>query len=172
VHESLRLTSYTPSEEEQIMVSGKPYVYYWEDIDETIVYVGKGRGRRMLEIWRGEEIMIRYLELQSIGKDFTRKICAVCEDEGAAFRLESWMIKRIGRRDLGTGPLYNRREGTSMEGVAVTLSYQPTRNSGSQAPLKRLDRVDTMVQYYRTVVVCAVALLVIILLAATQCHAP
>jgi hypothetical protein len=46
IHETVLITSYTPAQEEAIMNSGKYYVYYWKDIDETIVYIGKGCRRR------------------------------------------------------------------------------------------------------------------------------
>jgi hypothetical protein len=105
------------------MQSGQYCVYYWKD-DETIVYIGKGCGRRMLDPWRSEELMARSLDLKKMRKDFSRRICAVCDDEGAASRLESWMINRMGRRHLGTGPLCNRRSGKNIDNMAATLTRE------------------------------------------------
>jgi len=95
------------------------YVYVYRDPrpskNNQPVYVGKGTGDRDISHWsRGShnkpfQDFIAHLK--------RRELIAVCdrvfetEDEDAAFAKEVELISLYGRRDLGTGSLFNRTDG-------------------------------------------------------------
>ncbi len=93
------------------------------------IYVGRGRGRRATTYYRlgfsGQALSPRYLAPKTHNPGLDARVAAVrgagqevsiiaedCGNSlGAAKILEKALIRRYGRRHLGTGTLYNRRSG-------------------------------------------------------------
>lgn len=100
------------------------YVYVYRDPRPTKnsqpVYVGKGTGDRDLSHWsRGSHNKPLQDFLSHLRQRGLTPICQrvfETEDEEAAFAKEQELIALYGRRDLGTGTLFNRTDGG--EGVA------------------------------------------------------
>jgi hypothetical protein len=80
------------------------YVYKYLREDGTPYYVGKGSGIRAYKKWSKKEIK---------PPADTNRIIIVEQDltEDYAFNLEKKLIAEYGRKDLGTGILYNRTDG-------------------------------------------------------------
>lgn len=80
------------------------YVYKYLREDGTPYYIGKGSGNRAYKKWNKKEIKPPV--------DTTR-IVIVEENltENQAFDLEKKLIAEYGRKDLGTGILYNKTNG-------------------------------------------------------------
>lgn len=80
------------------------YVYKYLREDGTPYYVGKGSGDRAYKKWSKKDI--------KPPADTTR-IVIVEQDltEDQAFDLEKKLIAEYGRKDLGTGVLYNKTDG-------------------------------------------------------------
>jgi hypothetical protein len=80
------------------------YVYKYLREDGTPYYIGKGSGERAYKKWGKKDI--------KPPEDAARIV--IVENnltEEQAFNLEKKLIAEYGRRDLGTGILYNRTEG-------------------------------------------------------------
>jgi len=132
------------------------YVYVYRDPrpskNNQPVYVGKGTGDRDISHWsRGShnkpfQDFIAHLK--------RRELVAVCdrvfetEDEDAAFAKEVELIALYGRRDLGTGTLFNRTDG----GEGVSGSVKTPEN-------KEVDKYNSLKNWanpeYRAKVVAA-----------------
>ena len=80
------------------------YVYKYTREDGTPYYIGKGKGDRAWKKWSKKDI--------KPPADQTR-IILVAENlkEREAFELEKKLILEYGRKDLGTGILYNKTDG-------------------------------------------------------------
>lgn len=79
------------------------YVYTYLREDNTPYYVGKGSGERAFKKW-GKGI--------KPPKDLSRIVIVEDNlDEQTAFELERKLIADYGRKDLGTGILYNMTDG-------------------------------------------------------------
>jgi hypothetical protein len=79
------------------------YVYTYLREDRTPYYVGKGSGERAFKKW-GKGI--------KPPKDLSRIVIVEDNlDEQTAFDLERKLIAEYGRKDLGTGILYNMTDG-------------------------------------------------------------
>ena len=95
------------------------YVYVYYDPrpqkDNRPVYVGKGTGARDLSHWSRGSHNKPFQDFISHLK--RRDLVAPCkrlfetENEQEAFAKEMQLIEQYGRRDLGTGPLFNRTAG-------------------------------------------------------------
>ncbi len=99
----------------------KYYVYYLIDPrDDQPFYVGKGKRARLYNHVRevlNESYKVNTPKVQRIqeiikqGRDVTHKIVKYFNTSKMAQRFEIKEIKRIGRADLGTGPLLNLKSG-------------------------------------------------------------
>lgn len=80
------------------------YVYTYLREDGTPYYVGKGSGDRAYKKWNKKDT--------KPPKDQTRIVIVEDNlDEQSAFDLEIKLIAQYGRKDLGTGILYNKTDG-------------------------------------------------------------
>lgn len=109
-------------EQELQVAKGRFYVYILLRPNGTPFYVGKGKGRRVFHHEReamGPGLTHKLNIIRSItksGRDVGYRILEFFETEEACFAREIEEIARIGRHDLGTGPLANLTaggEGTS-----------------------------------------------------------
>jgi hypothetical protein len=107
------------------------YTYAYLRKDGTPYYIGKGKGNRAFKKGKGE--------IQP-PKDKSRILFLktnLAEDE--AFKHEIYMITVFGRKDLGTGTLWNFTDGG--EGVSGLIHSEETKkkqseaNSGENSPL-------------------------------------
>ena len=98
------------------------YVYaYLRQIDNTPCYIGKGKGNRA---WKGKHNV-------SIPKDKSKIILIEqCLTNIGACAIERRLIKWYGRKDLGTGILYNRTDGG--EGAAGRILSKNQKKTISQ----------------------------------------
>lgn len=110
-------------EEEHLLSSNMEfYTYLYRQVcTKRPIYVGKGKGRR----WRKHLDYAKHLDWSSKEYDNPWLINAIRKliddieilfiatnlSEAKAFALERKLIKRIGRRDIGTGPLLNLTDG-------------------------------------------------------------
>jgi len=80
------------------------YVYKYLREDGTPYYIGKGSGERAYKKWGKKDIK---------PPEGAEQIIIVENNltEEQAFNLEKKLIAEYGRKDLGTGILYNRTEG-------------------------------------------------------------
>lgn len=101
-------------------LDNKYYIYFHiNPLKNEIFYVGKGKDNRAFIKTRRS----RYWN--NITKKYGYIVDIVEEDldEDDAFEREIFYIKKIGRRDLGLGPLVNQTDG----GDGVTNSINPNR---------------------------------------------
>ena len=112
------------------------YVYTYRDPrpskNSQVVYVGKGTGRRAWAHWekpihknRGFGALLAKLRRDGLEPLIT--IVKEFEDEAAAFVEEMRLISEIGRRDLGTGTLFNLTDGG--EGMCGALRTEEWRSN-------------------------------------------
>lgn len=94
------------------------YVYVLGTPDGQPFYVGKGCGDRAFQheaeargtLRRSHKLnLIR--KILRTGGELRYALAAFFDDESDAHRLERGLIRRIGRHDLGTGPLTNQTDG-------------------------------------------------------------
>lgn len=106
------------------------YVYVYQ-INGTPEYVGKGKnGRLLAHLTQGCKTYWSHRLKKSIRvgrKVECRVLPAVSEAD--AFEMEECLIALVGRRDLGTGPLFNRTDGG--EGVSGHKQSQQQRDRAS-----------------------------------------
>ena len=102
------------------------YVYIYFYLTGIPCYVGKGKGNRWLDHERKRNptnIHLRRLILKARREGLELPKIKVSEglSEKEAFQCERGLIRAIGRRDLGTGPLINLTDGGDGEiGRVVT----------------------------------------------------
>jgi hypothetical protein len=111
------------------------YVYVYRDPrptkDNQPVYVGKGTGDRDISHWAKGSHNKPFQDFISHLKQ--RGLVAVCqrvfetEDEQEAFAKERELITLYGRRDIGTGTLFNRTDGG--EGVAGSVKTEEQKQT-------------------------------------------
>ena len=79
------------------------------------MYIGKGSGNRYKKHLRNNpdnpEFNARIKELQDKKLEIPISIILNNEDDAVTFELEEKLIELIGRRNVGTGPLYNITKG-------------------------------------------------------------
>jgi len=95
-----------------------PGKYYYQGchmaFDYKPIYVGKGMGGRMFKHTSVENDLKFYRTLKKLKRSGLKIIKFKIVDkvnEDIAFYLERWFIARIGREDLGKGPLLNLTDG-------------------------------------------------------------
>jgi hypothetical protein len=108
------------------------YVYVYRDPRPTKgnqpVYVGKGTGDRDISHWSKGSHNKPFQDFISHLKQ--RGLVAVCqrvletEDEQEAFAKERELVALYGRRDLGTGTLFNRTDGGEGAAGAIKTDEQ------------------------------------------------
>lgn len=99
------------------------YTYAYLREDKTPYYIGKGKGKRIYQKYKGK---VRP------PKDKSRIIFLKQNlTEGEAFKNEIYMIDVFGRKDLGTGALHNRTGGG--EGSSGAIRSEETRRQISEA---------------------------------------
>ena len=90
------------------------YTYTFFEGD-TPLYVGKGHGRRAFVHFRHRKHAFKPIacQLKSLvdAKKPFRIVFEAAVDEAAAFAREKELVARYGRRDLGTGHLFNLTDG-------------------------------------------------------------
>lgn len=96
------------------------YVYMLVDPRDGLpFYVGKGKNKRSQDHFRearnakckNKHLERKILQIWRDGLEILVPIVASFDEEAEAFLLECDLIKKIGRRDLGTGPLTNLTNG-------------------------------------------------------------
>ena len=87
------------------------YVYAWLKKDGSPYYIGKGKG---LRAWR-----------KGCGK--VQIIASNLSNEDA-LDFESLLIKKLGRKDLGEGPLHNRNDGMIGGDTSQYIDYSKRRD--------------------------------------------
>lgn len=132
------------------------YVYVYRDPRPTKgnqpVYVGKGTGDRDISHWSKGSHNKPFQDFLSHIK--RRGLAAVCqrvfetEDEQEAFAKEKELIALYGRRDLGTGSLFNRTDGG--EGASGAIRTEEEREALRVDSLDKWQRPE-----YRAKVVAA-----------------
>jgi hypothetical protein len=132
------------------------YVYVYRDPrptkDNQPVYVGKGTGDRDISHWAKGSHNKPFQDFISHLKQ--RGLVAVCqrvfetEDEQEAFAKERELVVLYGRRDLGTGTLFNRTDGG--EGAAGAV-----RTEEEKAATGRFSKEHWQDPEYRAKVVAA-----------------
>ena len=99
------------------------YTYAYLREDKTPYYIGKGEGNR---------VYYKYKNEVKPPKDKSRIIFLKQNPtEAEAFKHEIYMIAVFGRKDLGTGILYNRTDGG--EGGSGAIRSQEFRKNISQS---------------------------------------
>ena len=99
------------------------YTYAYLREDKTPYYIGKGKGNRA---YRRRKTDIKP------PKDKSRIIFLKQNlTEKEAFKHEIYMIAVLGRKDLGTGLLYNRTDGG--EGISGLIHSEKTKRKMSEA---------------------------------------
>jgi hypothetical protein len=102
----------------------KYYTYAYLREDRTPYYIGKGSDNRAYSDHKG------YIIVPPIDRILILKYFS---DENDAFRHETYLISVFGRKDLGTGILWNRTNGG--EGVSGAVFTEITRNRMSQSKM-------------------------------------
>lgn len=129
------------------MNANKFYVYGYS-LNGEMLYVGKGTGKRMYDHFASCRCQKTYwaAKLRKLIRNNTLPICGIIEDnltELEAFKLEIDLIEKYGRKDLGTGILYNGCSGgtgssghsMSEEGKAKISKSMKGRYPGNQFAL-------------------------------------
>lgn len=116
----------------------KHYIYLHRHADSgEPFYVGKGKLRRSLAIYE------RAYETRSRGKHWMHviakhgllvEIIAHCQTDEDAQHVERTLIAKIGRRDLGAGPLINRTDGgDGHAGIIASAELRAKRRLAAQS---------------------------------------
>ena len=100
------------------------YVYTYLREDGTPYYVGKGSGERAYKKW-GKGIKPPKEESRIV-------IIEDNLDEQTAFKLEKELISKYGRKDLGTGILYNQTNGGDGSSGHKTKGWKWSEESKSK----------------------------------------
>lgn len=88
------------------------YVYTYETVDGVVVYVGVGKGNRSeKEHKENGELWTAVLEARKCGYPLSRVTRHGGLTKEESHEVEVKLILRYGRRDLGTGTLYNKTSG-------------------------------------------------------------
>ena len=116
------------------------YVYIYKDPRPTknqqVVYVGKGTGDRDLSHWsRGSHnkpLQDFLSHLRQRGLEPIRQRVLETEDEQEAFKKEIELIALYGRRNIGTGTLFNLTDGgEGVSGVIKTAAHKENDKNNS-----------------------------------------
>lgn len=110
------------------------YVYIWHRNDGTPFYVGAGKNSRYKSYQRRNSHTLNIVKKLGGMMQFQKSIIAV-QDIEHAFNLEKQLIKKFGRKDLGTGCLSNKTDGG--EGTTNKIVSKKTKKSVTEANKKR-----------------------------------
>ena len=100
------------------------YTYAYLREDRTPYYIGKGKGNRAYRDHKGY-VFVPPVDRVLILKHF--------DNEEDAFKHEIYLIGVLGRKDLGTGILWNRTNGG--DGTSGAILTETTRSKMSQSRL-------------------------------------
>jgi hypothetical protein len=101
------------------------YAHYTADTNE-IFYIGKGVGRRAYKRERNNSLWTNIYNKHGLKV----KILFYFDNEQLSLITEKYLIKSIGRRDLGLGPLANMTDGG--EGTSGRICLPKTRKKISK----------------------------------------
>jgi len=89
------------------------YIYYDPSRNNEPIYVGKGKNNRAWKHLKSKKKHPFIQRLQSMSKENVEPIIGLYSglDEEMALLLEQELISKIGRKDLGKGPLLNLTDG-------------------------------------------------------------
>jgi hypothetical protein len=107
------------------------YIYIYLREDNTPYYVGKGKGKRAYAPHGYLPVPKNKNNIQVIAQNLT---------EHEAFLLEVQLIKKYGRKDLGTGILNNKTDGG--EGSSGFKHHEETKIKMSNSAKKRPPRSE------------------------------
>lgn len=104
------------------------YIYFAEEDSSIPSYVGKGKGGRFLYHLKDQRSSYWLNHLRSSikkGIQIKIEITKIFEDELDAFAEERRLISLFGRKDLGTGSLFNKTDGgDGLSGVKRSQEHQ------------------------------------------------
>ncbi len=126
------------------MVSRKYYTYAWLREDGTPYYIGKGHDKRA---WsnksrRGTKPPLDRSRVLILKKDLT---------EEEAFKHEMYMIAIFGRKDLGTGILWNYTDGgEGVSGLVHTLEARAKMSSSHTGKIQGPPSEETRLKMSRS----------------------
>jgi hypothetical protein len=87
------------------------YAYLYRDVDNTPIYVGKGKHNRAFQHIKSDTYLGRLLRKRLLdGYELIPEIYK-CESEELAFFVEEELVIKFGRKDLNEGTLLNLTNG-------------------------------------------------------------
>jgi len=129
------------------------YVYFHQDDQGKVFYVGKGKGNRAHSCSNRSKCWLGYVKNHCSAN---RPQVIIVQDlltEPEAFQLESQLILQYGRRDLGTGQLINMTSGgdgasghkksqATRDKIAVSNSGKPSHNKGKPMTIEQKKKIS------------------------------
>jgi hypothetical protein len=123
------------------------YVVYLDTFEgeEIPLWVGQGTGGRWKDYQRRNtgnkdlETMVDWCREHGLFEQLRSEIVERFDTRGEALAFENKLIALYGRRDLGTGPLFNRTDGGEGE-----MSEVGRRNMARMSPEQRSERIRVM----------------------------
>jgi hypothetical protein len=128
------------------------YVYIYFDLDGIPLYVGKGHGKRWERLdphsCRNPHFLRKVAKARREGRELPRLKVRDNLTEAEAFEIEMALIKAIGRRVTGDGPLLNLTEGG--QGISGFKFSEETLAKMRSAALGRVVSVETRAKISKT----------------------